>query len=224
MTGPQHPARLRTSSPEQGAEEVPGESFSTLPARRKGRMDDDKLFEEEAERPRIKITDRRKFAADGTPLEPDAVTPPTGTDTESAAPPTSTDAESAALATGADTESVAEPDAIDDPTPPSDVASPSGGAPRIATPQASVADLPRDFSAFVQGMYLEAMLYMGAIPDPRSGETVEDTEMAKYKIDLLGMLQEKTDGNLTPEEKQQLEEVLYQLRMIYLQKTQAIKL
>ena len=73
-------------------------------------------------------------------------------------------------------------------------------------------------------MYFEAMLHMGAIPDPRSGETIEDTELAKYKIDLLGMLQQKTEGNLTPEEKKKLDEVLYQLRMLYLQKTQAIKL
>ena len=106
----------------------------------------------------------------------------------------------------------------------SDAASPADAAPRIGTPEASIADLPRDFSAFVEGMYFEAMLYMGAIPDPRSGETIEDTELAKYKIDLLAMLQKKTDGNLTPEEKQQLEEVLYQLRMVYVQKTQAIKL
>ncbi|MCH7825666.1 MAG: DUF1844 domain-containing protein [Acidobacteria bacterium] len=198
-------------------------------------MDDQKLFEDEAERPRLKVTDHRKFATDGTLLEPDTATPPTGTDPdtatsptgtdpESAAPPTGADTQSAAPATGTDTESAAEPDAIDDPTAPSDAASPSGGVPRTATPQASIADLPRDFSAFVESMHLEAMLYLGAIPDPRSGETIEDTELAKYKIDLLGMLQEKTDGNLTPEEKQQLDEVLYQLRMVYLQKTQATKL
>ncbi len=187
-------------------------------------MDDDKLFEDEAERPRIKVTDRRKFATDGTPLQPDAADPPTGADPESAVPAPGGDPQSAAPAIVADTESAAEPDAIDDPTPPTDAASPTDRAPRIATPESSIADLPRDFSAFVEGMYLEAMLYMGAIPDPRSGETIEDTELAKYKIDLLGMLQKKTDGNLTPEETQQLDEVLYKLRMVYLQKTQAIKL
>ena len=180
-------------------------------------MDDDKLFEDEAERPRIKVTDRRKFATDGTLLQPDAADPPTGADPESAVP--RGDPESAAPAIVADTKSAAEPDAIDDPTPPSDAASPTDRAPGIATPESSIADLPRDFSAFVEGMYLEAMLSLGAIPDPRSGETIEDTELAKYRIDLLGMLQKKTDGNLTPEEKQQLDEVLYQLRMVYLQKT-----
>ena len=73
-------------------------------------------------------------------------------------------------------------------------------------------------------MYLEAMLYLGAIPDPRTGETIEDLELAKYKIDLLGMLQSKTEGNLDSEEKDRGEAVLYQLRMIYLEKTKSIQL
>ena len=72
-------------------------------------------------------------------------------------------------------------------------------------------------------MYLEAMLYMGAIADPRTGEIVEDPELAKYKIDLLTMLQQKTEGNLTADEKGRLDETLYQLRMLFLQKTKAAK-
>jgi len=57
----------------------------------------------------------------------------------------------------------------------------------------------------------------------KRGLAVEDIDLAKYKIDLLAMLQGKTEGNLTHDEKQQLEEVLYQLRMIYVQKSGAIK-
>jgi len=97
----------------------------------------------------------------------------------------------------------------------------TGEEPGDAAPQAagSIADLPRDFTAFIEGMYLESMLYLGALPDPRSGETAEDLDMAKYKIDLLGMIAEKTQGNLSDAEKQQLEEVLYQLRMFYVQRT-----
>ena len=68
------------------------------------------------------------------------------------------------------------------------------------------------------------MLYMGAIADPRTGQTIEDIDLAKYKIDVLIMLQEKTEGNLTDDEQRQLEEVLYQLRMLYLQKSKAAKL
>jgi len=96
--------------------------------------------------------------------------------------------------------------------------------PRIAGPEPGFSQLPRDFTAFVESMYLEAMLYMGAIADPRTGETIEDVELAKYKIDLLIMLQEKTEGNLTTEEKQQFDDALYQLRMLYLQKTKTASL
>ena len=73
-------------------------------------------------------------------------------------------------------------------------------------------------------MYLEAMLYLGAIPDPRTGEMLEDLELAEYKIDLLGMLQSKTEGNLDADEKERVVAVLYQLRMIYLEKTKSINL
>jgi hypothetical protein len=52
---------------------------------------------------------------------------------------------------------------------------------------------------------------------------VEDLELAEYKIDLLGMLQSKTEGNLDADEKERVEAVLYQLRMIYLEKTKSIK-
>ena len=48
--------------------------------------------------------------------------------------------------------------------------------------------------------------------------------MARYKIDLLAMLQEKTEGNRTPEESKLLDDVLYQLRMLYLQKSKVVKL
>ena len=187
-------------------------------------MDDDKLFEDETERPRIKVTDRRKFAADGTPLDTATNEADRGNDevreaTADAAEPTEASTEAA----GADRAAGTEDDGQDgDETNTEEPAVSLEEPPRIAAPQSSIEDLPRDFSAFVEGMYLEAMLYMGAIPDPRSGETIEDAELAKYKIDLLGMLQEKTDGNLAPEEKQQLEETLYQLRMIFVQKTQAI--
>ena len=107
---------------------------------------------------------------------------------------------------------------------PGDDGEQSGDDSPIVGPQPSIADLPRDFAALVEGLYFEAMLYLGAIPDPRTGQAMDDPELAKYKIDLLSMLQAKTEGNLAPEEKQQLEEALYQLRMAYLQKTKVVKL
>ena len=111
-----------------------------------------------------------------------------------------------------ETESTTDTSAQEEPEPPTD------------TPERNIAQLPRDFSAFLEGMYLEAMLYLGAIPDPRTGEMIEDLELAEYKIDLLGMLQSKTEGNLDADEKERVVAVLYQLRMIYLEKTKSINL
>lgn len=95
---------------------------------------------------------------------------------------------------------------------------------RIVAPgPPSAADLPRDFSAFVESLYFEAMLYLGAIRHPETGQVLEELDLAKYKIDILGMLQDKTEGNRTPEESNLLEEALYQLRMLYLQKSEGAK-
>ena len=69
-------------------------------------------------------------------------------------------------------------------------------------------------------MYLEAMLYLGAMPHPHTGEVVQDIELARYKIDLLAMIAEKTEGNLTDDEKRQLEEIIYQLRMVFVQQAE----
>ena len=58
--------------------------------------------------------------------------------------------------------------------PPPDTGAQEASEPPSDTPERNIAHLPRDFSAFLEGMYLEAMLYLGAIPDPRTGETIED--------------------------------------------------
>lgn len=187
-------------------------------------MDDHELFSDSEERPRIKVTDRRKFAADGTPRSgepPDADTADNATDAASAADAADVkgaahlefDASAPAAAAGNE-EIVAGTD-----TPPA--AEPGEDKPHITAPQPDIADLPRDFSTFVERMYLETMLYLGALPDPRSGQVMEDIELAQYKIDVLSMIQAKTQGNLTDDEKQQLDEALYQLRTVYLQTMKA---
>lgn len=94
----------------------------------------------------------------------------------------------------------------------------------IATGEQSASELPRDFASFVESQYYETLLFLGAMPHPATGQTVEDLDMARYKIDLLSMIQDKTEGNRTPEESQLLEDVLYQLRMGYLQKRKVPKL
>ncbi len=74
------------------------------------------------------------------------------------------------------------------------------------------------FMTLVADLAMQASLFMGEIPDPETNEPIEDLNRAKYLIDELGMLEEKTKGNLTPEEESSLKNVLYELRMKFVAK------
>jgi len=64
-------------------------------------------------------------------------------------------------------------------------------------------------------MYSDALVHLGQVPDPMSGQPHVDLEQAQFTIDLLTMLKEKTEGNRTPEESAVLEEILATLRMAF---------
>ena len=73
-----------------------------------------------------------------------------------------------------------------------------------------------DFNAFVLSLGSSALIHLGEAPDPISGKTQEpDLTLAQQSIDLLALLQEKTRGNLSEEEAQFLETLLYDLRVRY---------
>jgi len=76
-----------------------------------------------------------------------------------------------------------------------------------------------DFTFFITTLALQASISLGAVPNPATHQKEEDLTQAKFLIDTLGMLQEKTQGNLSEEEKGFLENILYELRMQYLAKT-----
>ena len=63
-----------------------------------------------------------------------------------------------------------------------------------------------------------AMVLMGEAPDPETGRTLSNLPEAKHTIDILAMLDCKTRGNLTSEEKEVLESLLCDLRMLYVKK------
>ena len=60
-----------------------------------------------------------------------------------------------------------------------------------------------------------ALMFLGKVPHPQSGETVQDLETAKMFIDQLEMLEAKTKGNLTPEEAKLLKQSLTHLHMTF---------
>lgn len=76
-----------------------------------------------------------------------------------------------------------------------------------------------DFNFFVTTLSLQASIDLGEVPNPATNKKEENLIQAKFLIDTLGMLKEKTNGNLTPEEAGFLENVLYELRMQYIAKT-----
>jgi hypothetical protein len=72
------------------------------------------------------------------------------------------------------------------------------------------------FTQLVLSFQAAAWQQMGKVPSVISGKIERDLEMAKHSIDMLGMLEEKTRGNLTENEKKYIEHVLYELRLNYL--------
>ena len=80
---------------------------------------------------------------------------------------------------------------------------------------------PADFKTLISTMATQAMLAMGAIPDPATGQRVAHLDLARHHIDMLGVIDDKTKGNLSEEEQQMLGSVVYELRMQYVQLSQS---
>lgn len=78
-----------------------------------------------------------------------------------------------------------------------------------------------DFATFILSLSHSVLVHLGDAPDPSGGPVRRDVTMAKQTIDLLGVLQEKTEGNLSGEEERLLAQVLYDLRMRYVEVTRS---
>ena len=73
------------------------------------------------------------------------------------------------------------------------------------------------FSMLAMSMASSAVMAMGLSPDPSTGKTQADKHMARFNIDLLAMLKDKTKNNLTIEESDFLTQLLQDLQMKFLQ-------
>ena len=78
---------------------------------------------------------------------------------------------------------------------------------------------PITFSSFVIGLATQALMFLGAAPDPRGGEVQKNPMEAAAIIGVIEMLATKTKGNLGEDEAKLVEEVLYELRMRYVNET-----
>jgi len=172
------------------------------------------------------VTDRRKFTMDGE-LRPDA--DPSPEREERTPPPTPEPVAAAAPQASAPTEAPQEPE-----LPPAPTAEQNEQAKRAYEMTADRLDVAirasnpgmdhppaMSFEQLVQSVYMTSIMQMGGTTQEGQQPQV-DILGARQSIDMLSVLEEKTKGNLTPEETRLLESALFELRMAFLEITQAL--
>ncbi|MDT4967600.1 MAG: hypothetical protein QOJ64_2337 [Acidobacteriota bacterium] len=177
------------------------------------------------ENPVFKVTDRRLFNSDGSPREIEeaskaetknvesapaapAPAPATTESTPTAEPANAAPIEQAAPTKQTDKVVTASPNADSDGTESlSDDDQVHGEIPGV--------DDPTSFINFLMSIASNAAAALGMMEHPATGERSLEPELGKHWIDVLGMLQKKTQGNLSPQEKQIFEGLLADLRMQY---------
>ena len=165
----------------------------------------------------FKVTDRRLFNADGSPRDIDRSAEPPKDETVAADQPVAANAEAATAAAGAmareeDTEP-AQSIAAEEPTGSEDIDATAGDT------DLPGANDPASFINFLMSLATNAAAALGMMPHPATGESGVELELAKHWIDVLGMLRQKTRGNLDPKEDQMFEGILADLRMQYVSLT-----
>jgi hypothetical protein len=107
------------------------------------------------------------------------------------------------------------------PTPPEEPAQAETQERKPEDPSAAGAQVPPtplpeiNLPTFIASLNASALVHLGVIEDPVSGKAEKNLAMAKQTIDILSMLQQKTAGNLTPDEEAMLKSILYDLRILY---------
>lgn len=76
-----------------------------------------------------------------------------------------------------------------------------------------------DFATFILSLSHSALMHLGEAPDPETNRVEVNLPLAKQNIDILGLLEEKTKGNLTGDEERLLAQVLFDLRMRYVERS-----
>jgi hypothetical protein len=157
------------------------------------------------DQPTFKVTDRRLFNADGSPrdLPPD----------EKPEPKPEPVIAGSAGATSAAQPAPAEAEAT--PPPPPVESSAEAEEEEFTEEELAEARDPAGFISFMMSIASNAASALGMMEHPVTHQRDVDVELGKHWIDVLGMLQKKTEGNLTSKEKQMLEGLLADLRMQY---------
>lgn len=154
------------------------------------------------EQPNFKVTDRRLFNADGSPrdLPPDEK-PQEKPETTAAAPEPVT--------------APSQEHSQSEPEPPPPPPSMSEEDPELTEEELAEAQDPASFISFVMSIASNAASALGMMEHPVTHQREVDLELGKHWIDILGMLQRKTSGNLSLQERNMIEGLLADLRMQY---------
>lgn len=75
-----------------------------------------------------------------------------------------------------------------------------------------------EFNVFITSLGMQAMIFMGEMPNPVTNETKVELDRARYLIETITMIGNKTKGNLTPAEQKLIDDILYGLRFKYAEK------
>jgi len=156
------------------------------------------------DQPNFKVTDRRLFNADGSPrdLPPEEKPEPKVAATQEAA---------AAAPAPAPEAATPEPEI---PPGTAEAAAPEEEEEFSEEDLAEARD-PASFVSFIMSIASNAASALGMMEHPVTHQREVDVELGKHWIDILGMMQKKTEGNLTPQERRMLEGLLADLRMQY---------
>ncbi|HXT64344.1 MAG TPA: DUF1844 domain-containing protein [Pyrinomonadaceae bacterium] len=161
------------------------------------------------EQPTFKVVDRRPFNPDGTPRE---------LSQEEKEAQQQAEAKSAAAAPQPPASPPQTESSKTAPAPPA--ATEPAETPRVTPDQSRASgrdplDDPASFVSLIMSLASNAAASLGMMPHPVTGETGVDLKTAKHWIDVLGMLEKKTAGNLDAQEEQIVEGLLSDLRMQY---------
>ncbi|MDD5543383.1 MAG: DUF1844 domain-containing protein [Acidobacteriia bacterium] len=106
---------------------------------------------------------------------------------------------------------------------PGEAAESETGPPELKTDVKSE-DFQMTFETLVMSLSSTAMVQLGLIADPSTNQPAQNLPAAKHTIDILEILQQKTKGNLTASEQKLLDNILFELRMTYLELNQSIRI
>lgn len=154
--------------------------------------------DESQEEVTFKVADRRKFNPDGSLKEGVTIEPEPPKEESMLA---SSDAGTVGATTDEADQDIGEPEDYEEEIP--------------------GADDPASFVNFLSTLATNAAASLGAVPHPATGKRSLDLDTGKYWLDILGMLRDKTKGNLHKEESRLLEGLLADLRMQYVQLVRA---